>query len=499
MLGNEKKEEKWGCIKVCGIARFLCDFAHLAQRIFDYLCKNNPKRMETRGKILIVDDNEDVLFALHLLLEPYVEKVKVTTQPSRIEHFMKTFEPDVILLDMNFRRDAISGQEGFDCLEQILGIDPEAVVLFMTAYADTEKAVRAIKAGATDFIPKPWEKEKLLATLSSAVELRQSRREIKNLQARVEALSSTDKEVPLMIGESKVMQEVFTTIRQLSETDANILILGENGTGKDLVARSLRFFSPRQHDAFITIDLGSVPESLFESELFGYEKGAFTDARKSKAGRMEVASGGTLFLDEIGNLSLAMQSKLLTAIEKRQITRVGATKPISINVRLICATNADIRQMVDEGTFRQDLLYRINTVEIHIPPLRERGEDILLLADHFLQKYAHKYKKEIQGLTREAKQKLMKYPWPGNVRELQHAIERAVILTRHIWLKPEDFMLTPQTEKKSVQEDTFNLEELELRTIKRALKHAAGNVSSAAELLGITRYALYRKMEKNKL
>ena len=455
--------------------------------------------METRGKILIVDDNEDVLFALHLLLEPYVEKVKVTTQPSRIEHFMKTFEPDVILLDMNFRRDAISGQEGFDCLEQILGIDPEAVVLFMTAYADTEKAVRAIKAGATDFIPKPWEKEKLLATLSSAIELRQSRREIKKLQARVEALSSTDKEVPLMIGESKVMQEVFTTIRQLSETDANILILGENGTGKDLVARSLRFFSPRQQDAFVTIDLGSVPESLFESELFGYEKGAFTDARKSKAGRMEVASGGTLFLDEIGNLSLAMQSKLLTAIEKRQITRVGATKPISINVRLICATNANIRQLVDEGTFRQDLLYRINTVEIHIPPLRERGEDILLLADHFLQKYAHKDKKEIQGLTREAKQKLMKYPWPGNVRELQHAMERAVILTRHIWLKPEDFMLTPQTEKKSAQEDTFNLEELELRTIKRALKHAAGNVSSAAELLGITRYALYRKMEKNKL
>ena len=484
---------------MCENARFLCDFAHLAQRIFDYLCKNNPKRMETRGKILIVDDNEDVLFALHLLLEPYVEKVKVTTQPSRIEHFMKTFEPDVILLDMNFRRDAISGQEGFDCLEQILGIDPEAVVLFMTAYADTEKAVRAIKAGATDFIPKPWEKEKLLATLSSAIELRQSRREIKKLQARVEALSSTDKEVPLMIGESKVMQEVFTTIRQLSETDANILILGENGTGKDLVARSLRFFSPRQQDAFVTIDLGSVPESLFESELFGYEKGAFTDARKSKAGRMEVASGGTLFLDEIGNLSLAMQSKLLTAIEKRQITRVGATKPISINVRLICATNANIRQLVDEGTFRQDLLYRINTVEIHIPPLRERGEDILLLADHFLQKYAHKYKKEIQGLTREAKQKLMKYPWPGNVRELQHAMERAVILTRHIWLKPEDFMLTPQAEKKSAQEDTFNLEELELRTIKRALKHAAGNVSSAAELLGITRYALYRKMEKNKL
>ena len=455
--------------------------------------------MEPKGKILIVDDNEDVLFALNLLLEPHVEKVKVTTQPSRIEHFMQTYEPDVILLDMNFSRDAISGQEGFDCLEQILGIDSEAVVLFMTAYADTEKAVRAIKAGATDFIPKPWEKEKLLATLSSAIKLRQSRREVKQLQARVEALSGQDKEVPLMIGQSKAMKEVFDTIHQLADTDANILILGENGTGKDLVARSLRFFSPRQQGPFITIDLGSVPESLFESELFGYEKGAFTDARKSKAGRMEVASGGTLFLDEIGNLSMAMQSKLLTAIEKKRISRLGSTKNIPIDVRFVCATNANIRQMIEEGNFRQDLLYRINTVEIHIPPLRERREDVLLLADHFLKKYAHKYKKEIQGLTRETKQKLMRYPWPGNVRELQHAMERAVILSQSAWLRPNDFMLTPQPEKKNELEEVLNLEELELRAIKKALKRCAGNVSEAAELLGITRYALYRKMSKNNL
>ena len=452
--------------------------------------------MEGQGKIFIVDDNEDVLFALNLLLQPYVEKIKVATDPSRIEHFMRTFEPDVILLDMNFSRDAISGQEGFDCLEQILGIDPEAVVLFMTAYADTEKAVRAIKAGATDFISKPWEKEKLLATLSSAVKLRQSRREVKLLKDRVEMLSDQEKGVPLMIGQSKVMQEVFTTIRRLSETDANILILGENGTGKDLVARSLRFFSPRQHADFVTIDLGSVPESLFESELFGYEKGAFTDARKAKAGRLEVASGGTLFLDEIGNLSLSMQSKLLTAIEKRRISRLGATKSIPIDVRLICATNADIRQMVEEGTFRQDLLYRINTIEIHIPPLRERGDDIVLLAEHFLQKYAHKYKKEIQGLSREAKQKLLRYSWPGNVRELQHAIERAVILAQFGWLRPDDFMLTPQPEKKSLLDATLNLEELELKAIQRAMKKAVGNVSNAAELLGITRYTLYRKLEK---
>ena len=455
--------------------------------------------METKGKILIVDDNEDVLFALNFLLEPHVEKVKVTTQPSRIEHFMQTFEPDVILLDMNFRRDAISGEEGFDCLEKILKLDPEAVVLFMTAYADTEKAVRAIKAGATDFIPKPWEKEKLLATLSSAVKLRESRREINKLQARVEALSGQDKDVPMMIGQSKPMLEVFQTIRQLSETDANILILGENGTGKDLVARSLRFFSPRQQAPFVTIDLGSVPETLLESELFGYEKGAFTDARKAKAGRMEVASGGTLFLDEIGNLSLSMQSKLLTAIEKRRISRLGATKSIPIDVRLICATNANIREMVEEGNFRQDLLYRINTIEIHIPPLRERGEDVVLLAEYFLKKYAHKYKKEIQGLTREAKQKLMRYQWPGNVRELQHAMERAVILSQSAWLKPNDFMLTPQPEKKDELGEILNLEELELRAIKRALKRTQGNVSEAAELLGITRYTLYRKMSKNNL
>lgn len=455
--------------------------------------------MEAKGKILIVDDNEDVLFALNLLLEPHVEKVKVTTQPSRIEHFMKTFEPDVILLDMNFGRDAISGQEGFDWLEQILQLDSQAVVLFMTAYADTEKAVRAIKAGATDFIPKPWEKEKLLATLSSAIKLRESRREVKQLKERMEALSGQDGEVPEMIGRSEAMQKVFSTIRKLSDTDANILILGENGTGKDLVARSLRFFSPRQQAPFVTIDLGSVPETLFESELFGYEKGAFTDARKSKAGRMEIASSGTLFLDEIGNLSLSMQSKLLTAIEKRKISRLGATSSIPIDVRLICATNANIRQMVEEGTFRQDLLYRINTIEIHIPPLRERGEDVLLLADYFLQRYNHKYKKNINGLNRDAKQKLMRYAWPGNVRELQHAIERAVILSDASMLRPGDFMLQPQPEKKSELDEILNLEELEKRAIQLALKRCEGNVSQAAELLGVTRYALYRKMEKLKL
>ena len=449
------------------------------------------------GKILIIDDNEDVLFALNLLLEPYVEQVKVTTQPERIEHFMSTFQPDVILLDMNFRRDAISGQEGFFWLEKIKAADPDAVVLFITAYADTEKAVRAIKAGATDFIPKPWEKEKLLATLSAALKLRESRTEVNTLKQRVEVLESSEETGFEIIGESDVMQELFATVSKLKDTDANILILGENGTGKDLIARALYHHSPRSSQVFVSIDLGSIPEQLFESELFGYEKGAFTDARRDKPGRMEVASGGTLFLDEIGNLSLPMQAKLLTAIEKRQILRLGATRSVPIDVRLISATNMNIREMVQEGTFRQDLLYRINTIELHIPPLRERGNDILLLADHFLNRYARKYKKKLTGLTRDAKTKLQSYAWPGNVRELQHAIERAVILSDGSMLKPENFMLHPApVHKKGDLSDELNLGVLEKEAIERALRRADGNITRAAELLGITRFALYRKLDK---
>ena len=448
------------------------------------------------GKILIVDDNEDVLFALNLLLEPYTEKIKVATTPDRIEYFMTTFHPDLILLDMNFSRDAISGQEGFESLKQILQIDPQAIVIFMTAYADTDKAVRAIKAGATDFIPKPWEKDKLLATLTSGMRLRQSQQEVSILKEQVEVLSGQNTSENDIIGESSVMQEVFTTINKLSNTDANILILGENGTGKDVIARLIYRCSPRYGKPFVTIDLGSIPEQLFESELFGFEKGAFTDAKKSKAGRMEVATNGTLFLDEIGNLSLPMQSKLLTAIEKRQISRLGSTQTVPIDVRLICATNADIRQMVEDGNFRQDLLYRINTIEIHIPPLRERGNDIILLADHFLDRYTRKYKKEIHGLTREAKNKPLKYAWPGNVRELQHTIERAVILGDGSMLKPENFLFHTTSKQKKEEEVILNLEQLERQAIEKALRISNGNISRAAEYLGITRFALYRKLEK---
>ena len=476
---------------MCESAQNVCEFAHTTQANSIYLCKI----MKKEGKILVIDDNEDVLFALNLLLTPHVEKVKVMQHPELIEKFMKSFEPDVILLDMNFKQDAISGSEGFDYLEQILELDSQAVVIFMTAYADTEKAVKAIKAGATDFITKPWEKEKLLVTIATAVKLRKSRLEVNQLKSQVSALNST-LDVPVMIGDSAPMKALKENILKVAEADANVLILGENGTGKDVVAQSLRYYSPRQDRPYVTIDLGSIPESLFEGELFGFEKGAFTDAHQSKAGRMEVAAGGTLFLDEIGNLSLPMQSKLLTAIEKHQISRLGSTKVIPIDVRLICATNADINRMVKEEKFRQDLLYRINTVEIHIPPLRDRGEDVVLLAEHFLQVYAHKYKKEIRGINREAKQKLLRYNWPGNVRELQHAIERAVIMSNNTMLRPADFILQPQNEQSALEDEIYNLQELERDAIERAMKRCHGNVNQAADLLGITRFALYRKLNK---
>ena len=453
--------------------------------------------MFQNGKILIIDDDEDILFSLKLLLEPIFEKIKVTTDPEKIRYFMETFHPDIILLDMNFCNNAVNGQEGFEYLGQILSVDPKAVVVFMTAYADTEKAVRAIKAGATDFISKPWEKEKLLATLSSALKLSQSQKEIYRLQEQVSALKEGN-ELPELIGESPAMLQVKETIRRLADTNANILILGENGTGKDVVARMVKHFSPRRHEALITIDLGSIPEQLFESELFGYEKGAFTDARTSKPGRMEMASGGTLFLDEIGNLSLPMQAKLLTALEKRYITRLGSVETRDIDIRLICATNANLTAQAQEGSFRQDLLYRINTIELHIPPLRERGEDIILLAMHFLKQYNRKYKKNITGLSREAKSKLMKYNWPGNVRELQHIMERAAILSHNQILRPEDLQFSSDQgiTQKETEFEELNLEKLEKQAIEEAVRRSNGNLSFAAELLGITRFALYRKINK---
>ena len=449
------------------------------------------------GKILIVDDNEDVLFALNLLLEPYTEKIKVATTPDRIEHFMTTFQPDLILLDMNFSRDAISGQEGFESLKQILQIDPQAIVIFMTAYADTDKAVRAIKAGATDFIPKPWEKEKLLATLTSGMRLRQSQREVNILKEQVEALSGQSSPEGDIIGESPVMQEVFATINKLSSTDANILILGENGTGKDVIARLLYRCSPRYVKPFVTIDLGSIPEQLFESELFGHERGAFTDAYESRPGKFEAANGSSLFMDEIGNLSIALQAKLLTVLQNRNVTRIGSNKVIPVDIRLISATNKDIPEMVKQGLFREDLFYRINTIHLEIPPLRERGDDILLFIDTFLRRFTSKYQRPDIRMHEQTIEKLRSYHWPGNIRELQHAIEKAVILCEGNVIRPKD-ILVKQSWKPQTASVVPNLEEVERQAIETAILQNNGNLTAAAEQLGISRQTLYNKLKRFK-
>lgn len=453
---------------------------------------------EKTGKILAVDDNEDILFALRMLLKQHVERIVTLNSPDQIPIVLNHEKFDVILLDMNFTKDAISGQEGFDWLGKILEIDPEAVVVFITAYGDAEKAVKAIKMGATDFILKPWQNEKLLATVSSAIKLRRSKLEADELRVKQKEMSAVmDQPFTDFIGNSEQMQQVFSTIKKVAQTDANVLILGENGTGKELVARALHRNSMRRDEVFISVDLGSISETLFESELFGHEKGAFTDARKEKPGRFEIASGGTLFLDEVGNLSLPLQTKLLTAIERREVTRVGSNKPIPVDVRLICATNNDVYDMVSNNLFRQDLLYRINTVEIHLPPLRERADDIALLANHFLKIFSKKYKKNIKGINTAAINKLMHYSWPGNVRELQHAIERAVIMTDSQILDPDSFILSPPRRKSGELDfDTYNLEEIEKKVIEKVLKLNQGNITQAAHELGLTRTSLYRRMEK---
>ena len=446
--------------------------------------------MEKKGKILIVDDNEDVLLSLNMLLKPYVEGIRVINTPERIIGMMDSFMPDVIMLDMNFHRDAISGEEGYEWLEKILAHNPKSVVLFITAYVDTEKAVRAIKAGAIDFIPKPWDRNKLLDTVKSAVELSRERN-----------LDSSD-----LIGECPAMKELKAQMMRVAATDANVLITGENGTGKDVVAHALHQLSDRARKPFVNIDLGCIPENLFESELFGYEKGAFTDAKNAKEGRIETADGGTLFLDEIGNLNLPMQQKLLTVIEKRETQRIGSNKVSYVNVRILAATNANLREKVGEGAFRQDLFYRLNTIELHLPPLRERGEDIVLLAEYFLKFYSGKYSVGDVVLGASAKQKLLKHTWPGNVRELQHCIERAIVLGDKTELAAEDIRLeesmvvsgtsASDSVSASVNIDSLNLQTLEREAIKRAISLSNGNLTQAAELLGITRFALYRKIDK---
>ena len=454
--------------------------------------------MDKFGKILAVDDNEDILFSLRLLLRPHVESILTASSPSTIQELLKNEEFDVILLDMNFTKDAISGQEGFFWLKKIIEIDPDAVVLFITAYGDVEKSVRAIKEGATDFILKPWQNEKLLATVNSALNLRRSKKEIEKLKVRQKAINNImNKTFKEFIGASAEMQKVYTTISKVAATDASVLILGENGTGKELVARALHNNSLRAEEPFVSVDLTSISETLFESELFGHAKGAFTDAKVDRPGRFEIASGGTLFLDEIGNLPMPLQAKILTVLERREVTRVGTNKPIPIDIRLVCATNSHLHQMIEEGKFRQDLLYRINTVEIDLPPLRERYGDIPLLAIHFFQVYTKKYKKPLRGFTKDAMKRLEEAGWQGNVRELQHVIERAVIMTESEWINPDDLQL--RILNKSTDDldlDNYELDKVEKTVILKVMKMHQGNISKAASELGLTRTSLYRRMEK---
>ncbi|HMG92203.1 MAG TPA: sigma-54 dependent transcriptional regulator [Chryseolinea sp.] len=454
---------------------------------------------QKQGKILIVDDNEDLLKAAKMHLKRHFAQVDTEKNPEAIPALMNNEDYDVILLDMNFTKDVSSGSEGYYWLERILQLDPSAVVVLITAYGDIQMAVKAIKAGATDFVVKPWENEKLLATLYSAMRLRESRDVIETLKIKNHEINQAlNERYSEIIGQSNAMQKIFQTIDRVAKTDANVLILGENGTGKELIARAIHRNSARKNENFASVDLGSITETLFESELFGHKKGSFTDAKEDRAGRFELANNGTLFLDEIGNLSLPLQAKLLTVLQNRKVSRVGSNKDTPIDIRLICATNMPLYEMVKENRFRQDLLYRINTIEIEIPALRERFEDIPLLANHFLKHYASKYDKSVTKISEGAMARMHKHPWPGNIRELQHSIERAIILSGGSVLQPEDFNFAPAASKDDGQLalEQYNLEEVEKLLIRKVLKKYNGNITQAASELGLTRSSLYRRLEK---
>lgn len=455
---------------------------------------------KTKARILIVDDDADVLLAARLFLKQHIEIVHTEKNPENIPDLLRADNYDLILLDMNFSRDATSGKEGFHWLNKILEIDPAAAVILITGYGDIELAVQGIKEGATNFLLKPWENKKLLATINATLEVRKSKVELEDLRGRQKLLiADQDAAYSNIIGSSPAMMKVLATVGKVAKTDANVLILGENGTGKEVIARAIHRASQRSDEVFISVDLGAITESLFESELFGYKKGAFTDAKEDRAGRFEAAHKGSIFLDEIGNLSHSLQSKLLTVLQSRKVTRLGSNKETPIDVRLVCATNMPLYQMVNEGKFRQDLLYRINTVEIKLPSLRERIEDIEPLVDHFLEMYCKKYKLGKKRLNASTLKRLQTHHWPGNIRELQHAVERAVIMSEGIMLEPHDFFLTdtgdqPQTD---VIPGNMNLEETEKMLIRKVVEKHGGNISRAAKELGLTRASLYRRLEKH--
>jgi len=455
---------------------------------------------QTQGKILIVDDNEDLLKAAKMHLKRHFRQVDIEKNPEAIPDLLNNEDYDIILLDMNFTKDVSSGSEGYYWLEKILQIDPSAVVVLITAYGDVQMAVKAIKAGATDFVLKPWENEKLLATLFSAMRLRETLDKVQTLTLKNQEINQAQNEkYSEIIGQSQNIQHIFQTIDRVAHTDANVLILGENGTGKEMIARAIHRNSSRKNESFVSVDLGSITETLFETELFGHKKGSFTDAKEDRPGRFEVAHNGTLFLDEIGNLSMPLQAKLLSVLQSRKVSRVGSNKETPVNIRLICATNMPLYDMVKENKFRQDLLYRINTIEVEIPSLRDRPGDIPLLANYFLKSYADKYQKSVSKISEAALTRMSKHPWPGNIRELQHAIERAVILSNTSVLQPEDFNLNSSNGKETDQQlnlEQYNLEEVEKLLIRKVLKKYNGNITQAAAELGLTRSSLYRRLEK---
>lgn len=446
-------------------------------------------------KLLIIDDDPDVLLSAKLLLKRKHPNLRTENDPYNLNVLLRKEHYDVVLLDMNFRAGASSGAEGIRWMKKILRQSPSTHVILMTAYGDIELAVRAMKEGASDFVVKPWKNDRLLESITTALENPKE-----DLQQSTEEQMGTDT-FKTVIGRSPAMKRVFATIEKVGRTDVNVLILGENGTGKEVIARALHQVSPRRDEVFVNVDLGAIPESLFETELFGHRKGAFTDAREDRAGRFEIANGGSLFLDEIGNLSMPLQAKLLTALQSREVVRVGANKATPVDIRLVCATNMPLYKMVNENGFRQDLLYRINTVEIHLPPLRERTEDIQPLAAHYLDLYAAKYHKGEMEIAPETIQKLERYQWPGNIRELQHALERAVIMSDVPVLLPQDFNLQPSGTPIAVgggfpEAENLNLEEVEKNAIRDAIMKHNGNLSRAAKELGLGRTTLYRKLSK---
>ncbi len=459
---------------------------------------------EKSGAILVIDDDPDVLTAAQLLLKRHYGLVAVDEDPAKLPTLLENRAWDVILLDMNFALGANSGEEGLRWLAQILDKQPSALVILMTAYGAVDTAVKAIKQGAIDFVLKPWHNERLLTTVATAMRLRESREQVKHLKSRERELAPAAPASGI-IGDSPQMREVQAAVARVAPTTANVLILGENGTGKEVIAQEIHRQSSRSGEVLISVDLGAVAESLFESELFGHKKGAFTGAAADRIGRFQAASGGTLFLDEIGNLPLHLQGKLLSVLEQRQVLPVGANTPVPIDVRLICATNMPLRRMVKDGTFREDLLYRINTVEINLPALRERSGDIPLLLTHFIDFYARKYNLPKRKVTIDALDKLSAYRWPGNVRELRHAVERAMIMGSTEQLQANELLVAAVDADTRVSgglnesgggNDALNLDKVEQVTIEKALRKHSGNISHAAKELGITRTSLYRRMEK---